>query len=407
MLVYMIHTGVFTLNSNQNMDTNPDIIKKLFAVVDRPFYLYDKSLIQSRINDLTSINYKNTKLYAATMANSNVTLLDLYRHQGLGVFVNSIKHFNKVKKVGFSGREIIWTSTGMTKQHMNIAIEEDVILNLDSINQLKLYGTLKPHSKVGVRINIGNIPDNETYAGVYIGSKSRIGILPSEFNNLLKIAENHDVSISGLHVYFGTQIYNIDYFEKGINLLLSHIRNFKDIEYIDFGGGLGISDENRTSLGIQKYNRLMSETMNAISKEMDRSIQLILEPGRIIAGDAGIFATRVTDVKIRSNTVFIFVEGSSAIFPRPLFYPDQPNHPHYVIDKSNNQKYPHATICGSTTYSRDFLAKKSQSIPRDVSIGDILIFKNAGSYSYHSKTDFLGVESPLEILIDKQNYKII
>ncbi len=389
------------------MVLNTKIIKEVVKEFGTPIYIYDKQKLINRLEEMTSIEYKNTKFYAATMANSNPFLFKIYKSFCFGAFINSIKHLHHVRKMGFRNQDIMWTSTGMNERQMISSIKEGTLLNLDSLNQLELYGRLNSNSKVGIRVNLEEIPSIENYAGTFIGKKSRLGIFPEEFDLLFSIAEKYNLKIIGLHIYLGTQIYDLNYFRIGANKLIEQIKRFKDLEYLDFGGGFGVADESSEKFNFKEYNHMMTQIMENVSKEFGRSIQLILEPGRVLAGDSAIFVSRVTDIKYRENCVFVLVEGSSAIFSRPLFYPDSPNHPNYVLGKQKGERINHAFICGSTTYSKDFLARDSKTISKSVKIGDIIILENAGSYSYYSKTDFLGIEIPPQILVDGSNYELI
>ncbi len=386
---------------------NASILNRIVSEVGTPVYLYDKQWIMRRLDQMTAIEYPNTTFYAATMANSNPTLLQLYKKHGFGAFVNSIKHMRHGMSNGFRGSDIMWTSTGMNERQIRASIDKGTLLNLDSVNQVALYGKINPGGKVGVRINIGDMPNNETYAGTFVGKTSRIGILPEEFNSLDEVVKQHNLTIIGLHVYLGTQIHDVDHFRRGIEQLLEISSRFRDIEYLDLGGGVGICDGEDAEFDFAKYNSTLTDIMKRVSKEYCREIKLILEPGRILAGDAGYFVTRVTDVKYRNNKPYVFVDASSTIFTRPLFYPDLPNHPHYVLGKENEDKFQDADIYGSTTYSRDYLARSSRNIPKDIAIGDIVVFVNAGSYCFYSKTDFLGIETPPQVLVDGMNYTVI
>ncbi len=380
-------------------------IQKIVRKYGAPLYIYDKQQLERRLEEIISIPYGPAKIFAATMANSSPALLKLYKNYGLGVFVNSIKHMALCKRAGFRGENIMWTSTGMTKHQMQAAISEGTMLNLDSVSQLELYGSLHRGGRVGLRVNIGDMPDNETYAGVFVGKKSRIGILPSEVKEVKRVIKKHTLSIIGLHVYLGTDISRVSHFKLGIHLLSRFISCFEDLEYIDLGGGFALPEGK--GFDFKEYGTTITNLMVGVSEEYKKRFTLILEPGRVLAGDAGYFVTRVTDVKLRHDFKYIFVEGSSAIFPRPLLYPQLPNSPHYVLGKDRCQKMTNVNICGSTTYSRDFLARASNRVPKNIAIGDIVVFGNAGSYAYSSRTDFLGIEIPMQVLVNEQSSEVI
>jgi diaminopimelate decarboxylase len=259
----------------KNSILKKDKILKLARIVQTPAYIYDLSSIKARVKELINIKY-DTKYYAATMSNFNPKLLKLYKKNNLGVFVNSEMHFKLVKKCGFSGRQIIWTSSGMTKDQIIKAYKEKVILNLDSNGQLELYGSLFPNSKVGIRVNIIDMPNNETYAGAFVGPNSRIGILPSEFKETNKIAKKYNLTINGLHVYLGTQKTNLDHFTTGAILLARYLKFFDSLEYIDLGGGFGLPEDEQ-SFNFKKYNSEISSLMSPEEFWLEIVVFLLLQ----------------------------------------------------------------------------------------------------------------------------------
>ena len=140
--------------------------------------------------------------------------------------------------------------------------------------------------------------------------------------------------------------------------------------------------------------------MSEVSHRRGSSLRLILEPGRIIGGDAGFFVCNVTDVKKRENNRLIGVNASTVQFSRPLLYPEIANHPVMIIRDGvqliSDTLNP-TSIYGCSTYSRDLFSKNAR-LP-ELEIGDIVVFGNAGSYSASSHSQFLGFPKPEEYFI--------
>ncbi len=132
--------------------------------------------------------------------------------------------------------------------------------------------------------------------------------------------------------------------------------------------------------------------MKNISTNYGRHIKLILEPGRILAGDSAIFVTTITDVKNRPDKAVILVDSSCGQFPQKLMYSEKPNFPHKVIDNNSTERKV-ADIAGNTTYSRDYLA--TDTLLPMVKIGQRIVFDHAGSYCKSMETVFLG-KDPVE-----------
>jgi diaminopimelate decarboxylase len=361
-----------------------------------PFYLYNEESLRNNCRKFIGIPYPHKSIHFASMANVNPRFLGIVREEGLSAFANSVNHCNILIDAGFEGSDLVFTSSGMDDETMIYVNRIGARVNLDSPSQLKRWKELFPSEHVGIRCNIGEMTGSRiTHAGYFIGNESRLGFNITEIKDL-----KGDPFIIGLHLYVGTYIFEIDYLIDCYRQLISLAGNFPNIKYLNLGGGFGIDNENKTSFDMEEYKVRVSELMYKVSSDLHKTIKLILEPGRIIGCDAGYFACRVTDVKKRSNNFFVGVNASSVQFPRPLLYPDLPNHPvellrnGQIVEKDIKYK---TSVFGCSTYSRDFLCKDAD-LPL-CEIGDIVVFGNAGSYSSSSYLEFLGFTKPGEYFI--------
>jgi len=361
-----------------------------------PFYIYDSQIIRDHCRMFQNISFKNKSIYFASMANINPQFLGIVKEEKVNVFVNSVSHLQVVKEVGFSEQDIIFTSSALTEKTMRYIHSCGAQLNVDSPNQLKLWMRLFPGTPIGIRCNIGDkVNPYSTHAGSFIGSESRLGF------SLEELAQIADRSIiNGLHLYVGTDIFDIDYFINCYKELIDIAANFHHLEYLDFGGGFGVSENGENHFEIEEYGERVTRLMSDISLLRGSGLRLILEPGRIIGGDAGFFVCNITDIKKRENARLTGVNASIVQFSRPLLYPDIANHPVLIIRDGaqlSSESLYSTTIYGCSTYSRDLFSKKAQ-LP-ELKIGDIVVFGNAGSYSASSHSQFLGFPKPEEFFI--------
>jgi diaminopimelate decarboxylase len=269
-------------------------------------------------------------------------------------------------------------------------------VNLDSPMQMRRWKELFPGKSFGIRCNIGEmICSQNTHAGFFFGENCRLGFNLQEINDL-----KGDPGVIGLHLYVGTDIFDIGYFMNCYEELIKLVGLFPNIQYLNLGGGFGLDNSNGSSFDMEEYKIKVSDLMYKVSSDLNRPIKMILEPGRIIGGNAGYFVCRVTDVKKRSNDFFVGVNASSVQFPRPFLYPDVPNHPVIIMrNRLPVKKDPtyKTSIFGCSTYSRDFLCR-DVDLPM-CELGDIVVFGNAGSYSASSYLEFLGFTKPEEYFI--------
>jgi diaminopimelate decarboxylase len=360
-----------------------------------PFYCYFSQRIRKQCEMFTSIPYPNKSIHFATMANVHPDFLSIIKSSGCNVFVNSPQHFQTALDAGFSGDSIIYTASGLSEGNMHLIAEHNAYSFLDSFRQFKLWKSLYPGRAAGLRCNIGDVvTPRETRGGYFIGEDSRLGLTTEELHQL-----EGEPDITGLHCYAGTDILDIDYFISCYERLLELVSLFPNIDTLNFGGGFGLDDTCRSFFDISEYGTRVTQLMEKINRTTGTSIRLILEPGRIIGGDAGYFVTTVTDVKKRGNSQYIGVNASATQFPRPLMYPDSAFHPVFAVQSSATRSptpVP-SRVCGCSTYSRDYLARDIELPP--VTAGDRIIFGHAGSYCASSHLSFLGFPKCRELFL--------
>ena len=352
-----------------------------------PYYVYDSQKIRDKCRLFQNISYNNKSIHFASMANINPQFLRIVKEEKVDIFVNSLLHLEAAQEVGYRANEIIFTSSALTEKVMKIAGNYGVQLYLDSPNQLEQWFKLFAEKPVGIRCNIGdNVKPYATHAGFFIGKNSRLGFTIEEINQITDKSK-----INGLHLYAGTDIFDIEYFINCYKELIDIADDFPQIEYLNFGGGFGVSENGEKQFDISEFNIRISQIMNEVSHRKGKSLKLILEPGRIIGSEAGYFVCNITDIKKRNDKRLVGVNASSVQFPRPMLYPEIANHPVMII--RNGKQFVSietyiSTIYGCSTYSRDIFSNEI-SLP-ELKIGDIIVFGNAGSYCASSHMQFLG-----------------
>jgi diaminopimelate decarboxylase len=259
-------------------------------------------------------------------------------------------------------------------------------LNLDSRRQLEVWWRLHPDAPVGIRCNIGdNVSPRRTHAGHFLGKASRLGLVPTEIEAL-----RGEPRICGLHLYLGTDLTDLSYFEECYRQLARLATHFPGLRYLDFGGGFGVEGEGNGAFDFEAYGQLVTAVMEQANRTLGRRLRLILEPGRVLAADAGYFVCRVDDVKLRENRQLVGVNASVAQFPRPLFYPDEAFHPVALLtlEGQTREGVVPSAVYGCSTYSRDFLA--AEVLLPEAQLGDLVVFGQAGAYCASAQTAFLG-----------------
>lgn len=358
-----------------------------------PFYIYQSQLIKEVCKKFQNILYENKSIHFASMANANPKFLKIIRDEGLNIFVNSPLHLEAALNAGFWAKEIIYTASGLSEEIMLMIGKHDLQVNLDSLNQLKQWTKLFPEKSVGIRCNIGDaVKPYSSHAGAFIGNESRLGFTKDDVNQI-----PDRTIINGLHLYAGTDITDIDYMISCYEELAKLALDFPNIEYLNFGGGFALNESGEHNFDFETYGKKVTELMEKVSAQKGKRIKMILEPGRMIGGNAGSFVCRVTDTKNRADKTLVGVNASTVQFSRPLLYPDEARHPISIIRNGkllNLSETQNTTVFGCSTYSRDIFAHDVQ-LP-ELQINDIIVFENAGSYCASSYMHFLGFPKPEE-----------
>lgn len=362
-----------------------------------PFYIYHKVSVENACRNFLNFPEIKTKIHFAAMANSTPEFLSIIKNCGLKIFVNSIPHMQLALNCGFCDEEIIFAASAMSREKMNIVVENNCIVFLDSLSQFDIWNQLFPERKVGLRCNITRNENNPRHirAGVFLGKDSRLGLSEEELNGF-----PNKYMVNGLHIYPGTDLMDIDSFLETYKDLMNVAMQFPNLEYLDFGGGFGIDDEGKTLFDIKYFRDSFSGLVKDFYVKYGKDISIILEPGRIIASESCWFVTKITDIKIRNKHIFVGTNASSVQFPRPLMYPNEAIHPVFVLDKNGVEKadaYIKGSIYGCSTYSRDFLARNIL-LPK-ISEGDLVVFGNAGAYCSSAFSGFLGFPKPKEFFV--------
>jgi diaminopimelate decarboxylase len=235
-----------------------------------------------------------------------------------------------------------------------------------------------------VRVNAASlIPDNSA-----IGD--RIGIDVADLTGALDVAHSFCGVLDGLHIYVGTNFQSPNAMLPALEGFFRHAFKLTGLRYLNIGGGVGIDYTRAGSdFDLALFGASVGELYRGLISTVGRPIRLLFEPGRGLIARSGLFLTAVTDVKKLRGQDFVVVDGSVAVFPRPLLHPESPHRVRRLGERSeNNQSNHDVSIVGKTTYSRDILARCR--VPNDICVGDVLVFEDAGAYCSSMASRFLG-----------------
>ena len=362
-----------------------------------PVYVYDSEKIISQFNRLTNAfsGVKKLKLNYAAKALSNITILKLMNSLGSGLDTVSIQEVQLGLLAGFKPENIIFTPNGVSLEEIEEASKLGVRINIDNLSILEQFGSKYPKVPVCIRINPHVMAGGNSNISVgHIDSK--FGISIHQIPHLLRIVELTQMNINGIHMHTGSDILDIDVFLYASEILFETAKNFKKLDFIDFGSGFKVPyKEADIETNIEELGKKLTEKFNAFCKEYGKELTLAFEPGKFLVSEAGYFLAKVNVVKQTTSTVFASIDSGFNHLIRPMLYGSY----HKILNISNpegRERYYSVVgyICETDTFA-------SNRRINEISEGDILCFKNAGAYCYTMSSNYNSRFRPPEVLWHK------
>ena len=214
---------------------------QLAAQFGSPLYVYDASKIQSQYHRLTSAFSKVERLRInyAVKALSNISILKLLKEMGSGIDTVSYQEVMLGLHAGFEPQQIIYTPNGVSFEEIEEVAAMGVQINIDNLSVLEHFGTKYPKTPVCIRINPHVMAGGN--ANISVGHiDSKFGISIYQIPHILRIVENTGMHINGIHMHTGSDILDIEVFLYAAEILFDAAKNFKELDFIDFGSGFKV-----------------------------------------------------------------------------------------------------------------------------------------------------------------------
>ena len=368
-----------------------------------PLYVYDTDKIASQYNRLTSAfsNVKNLKLNYAVKALSNVNILKFFKNLGAGLDTVSYQEVQLGLTTGINPKNIIFTPNGVSLQEIEEVAKLGVQINIDNLSILEIFGQKHPEIPVCVRINPHIMAGGNSKISVgHIDSK--FGISIHQVPHIKRVVENTGMNINGIHMHTGSDILDIDTFLRASDILFDVARQFKNIDFIDFGSGFKVPyKEGDISTDIEQLGIQLSERFNEFCADYGKDITLMFEPGKFLVSEAGVFLAKVNVVKQTTSTVFAHVDSGFNHLVRPMMY-DSYHHITNISNPEGRDRYYSVVgyICETDTFA-------SNRRIAEISEEDVLCFHNAGAYCFSMASNYNSRYLPAEVmLVDGKDYLI-
>ena len=381
-------------------------VAKIAEAVGTPFYLYSHATLKRHFEAFDSAFTGADRIICfSAKANTSRAILRLFAGMGGGLDIVSGGELYRGLNAGFSPDRIVYSGVGKRIDEIDDALTAGIrMFNVESIQELELIdhraGVLGRRAPISLRVN----PDVDPKTHPYISTglrKNKFGIdTETALEGYRTAMEMTHIDVIGIDCHIGSQITEAQPFKDALASLL----RLKDqveqmgvkIRYLDMGGGLGITYDRETPPHPGEYGRALVEAVRGTG------LTLILEPGRVIVGNAGILVTRVLYRKSAPDKEFVIVDAGMNDLIRPTLY--QAYHGIQPVMRKASEAI-RADVVGPICESGDFLAQDREM--SDVQRDDLLAVMSAGAYGFTMASNYCSRPRIAEVMVKADQYEII
>lgn len=366
-----------------------------------PVYVYDEEILRKRCQEMKNLlKYPRFRVNYSAKANTNVELLKIVCSEGLDVDGMSPGEMYLEMKAGFTPDRITFIGNNVPRRELQFAVDNGILVSVDSLSQLKLLGEINQGGSVYLRINPG-IGAGHHAKVVTGGKKAKFGIAIEDLPIAREIAASCDMTIIGLNQHIGSLFLEPDAYVAAAAAILELAADIPSIDMVDLGGGFGIPYRHGTEkrLDLADLGDKLDNLVNAwVSTH--RPITVRTEPGRYVVAECGALLGTVTAVKENYNTFFVGTDIGFNTLVRPVMYDSY--HEISIVPAHDRiyQEYSKPVfVVGQICESGDILAH-DRVLPC-CQEGDALIVHDAGAYGFAMASTYNSRALPAEVLIEK------
>ena len=375
-----------------------------------PVYVYSAQAFLKPLQDLQrGLRGLDHLICFAVKSNSNISILKMLGRAGAGMDLVSGGELFRVRKAGVPGGLIVFSGVGKTEEEIETALENKIFsFNVESLPELRLINRValrkKTHARVALRFN----PDVNAKTHPYISTglkKNKFGLNRKEIIAALpEILKLKSITIAGLSIHIGSQLLSLKPLEASFMKLKDLAREIepklhKPLEFFDLGGGVGISYEieKAKSPSISDYCALIQKHFSSGSKK------IVLEPGRLIAGNSGVLISEVLFRKKRTSKDFLIIDAAMNDLLRPALYGSF--HDMLPVKKVGGSTRL-TDIVGPVCETSDCFAS-DRKISSKLDSGDFIAILSSGAYGFSMASNYNSRPRPPEVLVQNGRTKVI
>jgi diaminopimelate decarboxylase len=383
-------------------------IAKVAQDVGTPCYVYSRRMLVDgyRALDQAFAGLPHLICYAMK-ANANLAILRVFIDEGGGLDIVSGGELFRALRAGAEPGRIVFAGVGKSAEEIEAALRADILLfNVESPQELDAIAAVAARigSRARVALRVNPEVDPQTHPYISTGLRqSKFGVPIQEALDLYRhMRALPRIDPVGVHVHIGSQITQVSPFQESLSKLAPLVKELRqddfNIQYLDIGGGLGIRYNDEGPPAPSDY----ASTLRPLLGELNCTI--LMEPGRLLVGNAGIFVTKVLYVKTNQAKKFLVVDGGMNDLIRPSLY--SAYHAILpVVQQTNGQPETSLDVVGPICESGDFLAK-DRPLPA-CQPGDLLAILSAGAYGFAMASNYNARPRVPEVMVQGERFVVV
>ena len=382
-------------------------LEEIARQVGTPTYVYSQATLTRHylVFDEAFAGVEHLVCYSVKV-NSNRSVIALFNSLGSGADIVSGGELARALAAGVKPERIVYSGVGKTTAEMEMALEAGILMfNLESEQELvvlnQVAGALGRKAPISFRVNPD--VDPKTHPKITTGlAKNKFGLaMEIALAQYQAAARLPHVEVRGVSFHIGSQITQVEPFADAlarVALLVERLRDQgMDLQYVDIGGGLGIPYRDEEPPPPAEYARAVVDVARSLG------LTLILEPGRVLTGNAGVLLTRVLYTKRTPAKCFVVVDAAMNDLVRPTLYGAY----HHIqpVEERPAAQTKTVDVVGPICESGDFLAR-DRRMP-EVKRGDLLAVMSAGAYGFSMSSNYNSRPRAAEVMVNGERFAVV
>ena len=381
-------------------------VNRIVQAVGSPCYIYSRATLERHWKAFdTALGDHPHLICFAVKANSNIAVLNLLARLGSGFDIVSGGELLRVLAAGGNASKVVFSGVGKSREDIELALDNRIhCFNIESEAELELIDQIAQEKNLKAPVALRVNPDVDAQTHPYISTglrENKFGVDVDDAKRIYQKASHMSgIQLKGIACHIGSQLTGIAPFLDALDRVLVLYDELQahgiSLEHLDLGGGLGISYRDETPPEPADYARAIIERLG------ERKIPLHFEPGRAIAGNAGILVTRVEFLKCTEHKNFAVIDAAMNDLLRPALYSAWQN----IIPVNNNSTAESKVydVVGPVCETGDFLGKERKLA---LTAGDLLAVRSAGAYGFVMSSNYNSRPRIAEVVVSDDKFYVV